>query len=425
LSRILLATFGSLGDLHPYIAVGRALQVRGHQACIATAPDYQLAVEAAGLEFAPMRPRLDALGARAEVVRRVLHPVRGTEYLLRAIIMPCLADAHADLTRAAAAADLLVSHPLTYTLPLVAQQQSKPWLSSVLAPMSFFSRHDPAKIAGLDMLRLAHRLGPRFYDFVFGIIRRSVRKWEAPLHDYRRQLGLPSTDAIMTFEGQFSPFGTLALFDPLLAPPLPDWPPRTHVCGAPVYDGAPEDPEQLDELRRFLDEGEAPIVFALGSSAVWIAQRYWQHAVTATQQLRRRALLLTADTDLPPLPRGIRSFRYLPYSRIFGSAAAIVHHAGIGTLSQALRCGRPQLMTPVAFDQPDNAARAARLGVGRVLPFPRSKAGRLRAELQQLLTQPCYARAARAVAATLSPVDGASAAADRIIETLGARVQVQ
>jgi UDP:flavonoid glycosyltransferase YjiC (YdhE family) len=413
--RALLATFGSLGDLHPYIAVGRALQARGHQARIAAAPDYQGAIEAAGLEFAPMRPRMDALGPPAEVARRLFDPVRGTQRLLRDYVMPHLRHAHADLTRAATDADVLVSHPLTYTLPIVAWQQSKPWLSSVLSPMSFLSRHDPPVVAGFDVLRLAHRLGPAVYDFVFGLSRRAVRQWEAPLHDYRRELGLSPTRQVMTLDGQFSPHGTLALFDAPLAQPQPDWPAHTHICGAALYDGATTDSPEIDQLRRFLDAGEPPLVFALGSSAVWIAGNYWPRAIAATRQLQRRAILLTGQHNLPRLPPGIRACEYLPYSLVFPHAAVVVHQAGIGTLAQALRSGRPQLITPVAFDQPDNAARAAQLGVGRVIAFRRARTARLRDELQRVLAHPGHAEAARNIATKLKPLDGAGAAADRII----------
>ncbi|MDR3387291.1 MAG: glycosyltransferase [Rudaea sp.] len=419
MSRILLATFGSLGDLHPYLAVGRALHARGHQARIAASPDYQDAIEAAGLEFAPMRPRIDALGPRAEIARRLFHPLRGTQRLLHDIVMPHLRDAHADLSRAATDADLLVSHPLTYTLPIVAQQQSKPWLSSVLAPMSFLSRHDPPAVAGFDVLRLARRFGPAVYELAFGLARRAVRQWEAPLHVYRRELGLPPTRQVMTFEGQFSPHGTLALFDALLARPQADWPAHTQLCGAALYDGVTDDSTQTDELRRFIDDGEPPLVFALGSSAVWIAGNYWLHAVEASRQLKRRAVLLTGQNNLPRLPPGIRAFEYLPYSLVFPHAAVVVHQAGIGTLSQALRSGRPQLITPLAFDQPDNAARGARLGVGRVLPFARANTARLRIELQRVLADPCHAEAAGSVAVRLKQSDGAGAAADRIIAALG------
>src|SRR6185437_14518284 len=129
--------------------------------------------------------------------------------------------------------------------------------------------------------------------------------------------------------------------------------------------------------------------------------------------------LLTGMPLQQRLPANIAAFDYLPYSRVFSRAAAIVHQAGIGTLSVALRSGRPQLLSPVGFDQFDNAARAARLGVGRVLPFRHAHNHvRLVRELRALLGGPTYGRAAQEIAEQSGGVDGAAVAAQRIVDCL-------
>jgi rhamnosyltransferase subunit B len=171
----------------------------------------------------------------------------------------------------------------------------------------------------------------------------------------------------------------------------------------------------LQEVERFLSEGEPPIVFALGSSAVWIAGDFWNRAATAARQLGRRAILVTGPAAPADLPPGVRAFPYLPYSTVFPRAAAVVHQAGIGTLAQAMRAGRPQLIVPIAFDQPDNAHRTAALGIARVLPFRKVTARRGASELAALLEAPSYAREARAVAEALANVDGAGRAAEELI----------
>jgi UDP:flavonoid glycosyltransferase YjiC (YdhE family) len=224
------------------------------------------------------------------------------------------------------------------------------------------------------------------------------------------------------FEGQFSPLGNLALFDPLLAQPQPDWPPNSRVCGSPLFDDADDDLEALDELERFLAAGTPPIVFALGSSVVWLAESFWDHAIAAATALGRRAILVTGNLDRPRLPAGIQAFPYLPYSKVFPRAAAVVHQAGIGTLAQALRSGRPQLIVPVAFDQPDNALRAARLGNARILAFHKIDTPRLTKELAVLLKEDRYASAALRVARTLENVDGSGAAADALEGLVNATV---
>ena len=86
-------------------------------------------------------------------------------------------------------------------------------------------------------------------------------------------------------------------------------------------------------------------------------------------------------------------------------AAALVHHGGIGTLAQALRAGCPQLVMPMAFDQPDNAVRLERLGVGRYLRPSRFTGVAAARELEALLGSEEVARACRDIASRFEGID--------------------
>ncbi len=418
MSRILLATSGSLGDLHPYIAIARALVARGQQAVIVTAEEYRARVQGAGVEFAPARPSLADFGDLQAAVARIFDARRGPERLIREMVMPGLRPAYADLSHAAKGADLLVSHPLTFALQLVAQRRSLPWVATVLSPLSFMSRFDPPTIAGAPWLRNLRRLGPGAYGLVFGLLKRMVWSWEKPLREFRKELGLPPAKQLATFEGQFSPLLNLALFDSQLARAQPDWPPNTLVCGSPVLDATGHDDPQLNDFHSFLSEGEAPIVFALGSSAVWVAGEFWDHAIAATRATGRRAILITGSTTPASLPKNVRAFSYLPYSSVFPHAAAVVHQGGIGTLAQALRAGRPQLILPLAFDQPDNARRAKALGLARLIPFSKVTPPRLASELELLLSDSSYAESSRTIACELKTTAGAACAAEHLLSLL-------
>jgi UDP:flavonoid glycosyltransferase YjiC (YdhE family) len=415
MSRFLFATIGSLGDLHPYIAVARALIARGHQAVIATTEDYRAAVEGAGVEFSPIRPSMAELGDFRTLAVKLFDVYHGPEYLIRRLIMANVGLAYEHLSQAVKGADLLISHPLTFALPLVAQKQGLPWVATVLSPLSFMSCYDPPVLAGAAWLRKLRVLGPGPYKAMFSIAKRLVARWESPLRELRKRVGLPSTKKMALFEGQFSPLGNLALFDTFLAEPQPDWPAHVRVCGAPVYDGLIPDARVNDDLEKFLAEGEPPIVFALGSSAVWVAGDFWIQAIAAATQLKYRALLITGPFMPENLPEGIRAFSYLPYSQVFSKAAAIVHQGGIGTLSQSLRSGAPQLIVPVAFDQPDNARRTVALGLARSIPFKKITANRLTSELRTLLAHDEYSHAARKTAEYLAVINGAACAADELI----------
>jgi len=260
------------------------------------------------------------------------------------------------------------------------------------------------------------KLGVAPYRWIFRIPRAMVRRWERPLRAFRTELGLPATQAIAQIEGQFSPRLHLALFSGVLAAPQPDWPANTVVCGFPRYDGTPPDDRTRAELEAFLAAGEPPIVFGLGSSAVMVAGDFWHAAIEAAGRLKRRAILLTGmpPDSLGTVPPDVKVFQYLPYSAVFPSAAAIVHSGGIGTLAQALAAGRPQLIVPVAFDQPDNARRTVALGIARSIPFGNATASTMARELAALFAAPDCVSRAGAIGETIAREDGARIAADAL-----------
>jgi len=414
--RVVLTTFGSLGDLHPVLAVALGLKARGHHAVVATSEAYRPRVESLGLGFAALRPDQPDWEADPGSMGRLMDLRRGPERIIREMVMPVLRQSYDDTLAAAEGADLLVSHPLTFATRLVAEKAGLPWASTALSPLSFFSAHDPPVLAPAQVLSRLRFLGPTFYGPLVRFLKWTVRSWSVPWHRLRAEVGLPPTGDDPLMEGQHSPSLVLALFSPLLAAVQPDWPRRTVVTGFPFLgrDGEAGLPSDLAE---FLDGGPPPLVFTLGSAAVRDAGRFYEHSVGAAGMLGRRAVLLVGDDSRnrpPSLPDGVAVFDYAPFSALFPRAAAIIHQGGVGTTGQALRSGRPMLVMPYAFDQPDNADRVARLGVARIITRRRYSAGRAAGELRRLLGDPAYARRAEEVGRLVREEDGIGVACDAL-----------
>jgi UDP:flavonoid glycosyltransferase YjiC (YdhE family) len=231
-------------------------------------------------------------------------------------------------------------------------------------------------------------------------------------------LGLPR-GLNPVFAGQYSPQLNLGLFSKVLYQRQPDWAPNTHLTGFPFYDRKDNAPI-APGLAQFLDEGDAPIVFTLGSAAVHIAGDFFDESVKAAQLLKRRAVLLVGKDEQKPdaLPEGIVAFDYAPHSELFPRAACIVHQGGVGTTGQGLRAGVPTLIVPFSHDQPDNALRIVDIGTGRTLDRGGYKAERVAKELSQLLGNAPYAARARAVAEEVRAEDGARTAVDLMLKLL-------
>jgi len=416
-ARILLTSWGSFGDVYPYVGLAFALKDRGHRPMLATAEFYRPLIESLGFEFHSMGPMIDP--SDHATVHRVLDPVRGADTLVKELLLPSLEADYAALERAAQRADLMVTHPITFAAPIVAQARRLPWVSSVLAPMSFFSATDVPVLAPAPYLARLDRFGSWYGRIVSRLVRASTVRWMKPVFDLRRRLGLPAGGHPL-FEGQFSPALTLALFSRVLASPQPDWPPNVVVTGSVFYNG----PELLQpDLEEFLNAGRPPVIFTLGSSAVAAAGRFYDESVDAARRLRVRAVLLTGgfERNVPRVDITGDAFVIdrAPHQLLFPRAAAVVHPGGAGTLAQALRAGRPMLVVPHAHDQPDNAARAARLGVARTVRQHRYRAAHVARELELLLSDRRIHARAEEVGAIVRSEGGAvtaAAALDALIQ---------
>ena len=207
----------------------------------------------------------------------------------------------------------------------------------------------------------------------------------------------------------------------MLATTQPDWPPHTTVTGFVFYDRYGRLPI---DLARFLDAGDPPIVFTLGSTAVGArgSDAFYTDSVAAALALGRRAVLLVgrAEAGRPrsPLPDTIIAVDYAPHAELFPTAAVVVHHGGAGTTGQGLRAGRPALIVPHAHDQPDNARRATRIGAARSVDARRYSARRAIAELDRLLTSSRSATAAAEVGRRIRAEDGVATACEAIAAAL-------
>jgi UDP:flavonoid glycosyltransferase YjiC (YdhE family) len=202
------------------------------------------------------------------------------------------------------------------------------------------------------------------------------------------------------------------MFSSALGQPQRDWPRNVVQTGFVFYDPAGDTSQA--PLQAFLASGPPPVTFTLGSAAVMDPGRFFEESAAAARLLGTRGLLLMGKNPPPAhLSNDLFAAHYAPYSRVFPQSACVVHQGGVGTTAQALRAGVPQLVMPYAFDQPDNASRMVRIGVGRSVSRQRYRADRVVEQLQ-VLGMSSFRERAWEVGRRINAENGVSNACDAV-----------
>ncbi len=243
------------------------------------------------------------------------------------------------------------------------------------------------------------------------------------LNAARQSLGLAPARRIL---GRWlhSTDGVLCLFPSWFAAAQPDWPANHLQSGFPLFNetGARDADPELDA---FVGSGEAPVVFTAGSTRVDGAG-YEAAVMAALRATGGRGILLAPDapaaSDGATGPTRTKTGevallrrRYVPLAALLPRCRALVHHGGVGTASQAYAAGVPQVVTPFAHDQFDNAQRVAASGCGVRLDAPVQGEALGRALLRVLGDDAIAARCAQVRARMAAEPNGCDEAA-RFIE---------
>jgi rhamnosyltransferase subunit B len=412
MAKIVLSTMGSLGDLHPMIALGLELRKRGHIPVINTWNGYADKIVDLGLHFHPLHPDIDP--EDAVLARRVMDSRTGPEVVIRELIFPHLREMYADVTAACQGADLLINGEIVYAARSVAEATGIKWISTSLAPLAMFSSYDPNVYPTAQWLEYLRPLPVAFHDALFGFMRWTLRDWFEPYKIFRRELGF-ADNLDPVFTDKYSKLLHLAMFSKALGKPQPDWFSPTLQTGFCFYDESGKVSLQ-PELDEFIHEGEPPIVFTLGSAAVMDARDFFDESAKAAKMLGRRAVLLYGRDKTPPkgLDDRIVGFETTPYSLIFPHASCVVHQGGVGTTSQALAAGAAQLIVPFSHDQPDNAARCRRAGVAEIMDRDSYTAETATAALGKILNDGRYLENAGPLKQIIASEHGTRMACDAI-----------
>ena len=407
--RIVFCSFGSLGDVYPILALAREMMRRGHSPVIATNAVYRQLVESEGVGFHPVRPDVDV--SDPAILRRAMDRRNGARYIFGELILPSIRETYEDTATAARGADMIVTHPVTLAAVLLARKSGVPWASVALSPVSMFSIYDPPVFAGVPYAEKLATFGPAFQRVFLKTMAFLFEPIWKPFRALEEDLSLAPLPNPLIWPPRSNLI--LGLFSPELGAPQRDWPANAYATGFPFFD---QGRGNSADLEQFLDAGEPPIVFTLGSAAVGAAGDFFQQSAEAAHSVGQRAVLLIGkdprNQPVGNLPPGVMAIPYAPHATVFPRASVVVHQGGIGTTAEAMRAGRPMLVVPYSHDQPDHAARLKRLGVARSIPRERYNTAIAAREIAALVRDKSYADRAAYIGARVRGETGLANACD-------------
>ncbi len=413
--RVLISAAGSHGDVLPFIALAREVAARGHEVILYANPAFRSYANDVSIPFVP----ISTIDAYKTLFRETADSdsTQAFKRVGKELAEICPAYFRAMKADVLPGRTITIGNSLLFASRLLRETDGVPCATVHLAPSVFQSNFSPARLAPTWITARTPALMKRFAWWMLDTMFYEPLM-TAPLNRFRAELGLPRVARI--FRSWIHEADcVVGMFPGWFAEPQDDWPKHVVLAGFPLYDHGEAAPLPQG-LREFIESGPPPVGFSAGTATA-TAHRFYTASIAACQEAGLRGVLLSPFPEQIPisLPEGILHVSYAPYSALLPKLAAFVHHGGIGSTSQALRAGVPQLIRPTAYDQFDNAARAVRLGVAKEVLPKHYRRRAVATALKELAADASIRLRCQDVATRLANCNSITAACDSILDRLG------
>lgn len=347
-SSFVFETIGTRGDVAPLLALAHELRRRGHAASLLAPSAFASDARELGIDFVPITDEhLDHVG----------------QIELGDFYFPAFKPVvdHLDAVARSGQRPVVVNIDKTATSNLLCERYGWRGARLHLTPYKLRSLISPpwpyaARARGAERESYLRETLPRFLAACD-----THPRLLAYINERRAALGLPPASSATPPEPHLAV--QACLFPEWYAPPPADWPSPLPLLGFPLPAASGQLPPELTELLR---SGSAPLVFTTGTG-VRDVEQFFAYARECCRLIGRRGVFLSAQLPHAACSDDIATFRHVELGLLLPHAALLVHHGGIGTLARAVEAGIPQIVSPLKYDQPDNAHRAAELGLGALL----------------------------------------------------------
>ena len=410
--RIVLTTWGSTGDVQPFLALARKLLNAGHEIRVCTSEIYRERFIKQSVDFYAVGAPFDfyRLHRAMDKAVKIKDPLRSSILLVKEGILYKADKWYQDCLNGMAGHDLAICHSADIGGQEAAIKQNLPWISVSYCP-GFVKTTENAP-------HPVPNLGKPFNALAWKLVEWLMRKQVDPLfNEFITSIG-GKRRRIFGLEGMYSPVLNLIAASTHISKPPRDLPAKHKFTGPWFHDDP--DYELPAKLLDFLDRGSPPVIITFGSMGGTKNVETTKLLIEAVKRAGKRAIIQTGwgNLGLDKAPETIHFVGFVPHAALFHRGCCVIHHGGAGTAASACRAGVPSIVIPhLAIDQSYWGLTLYRLGVA---PKPLHRhdmtAKRLAKRIEAVKSSNFMADKAKALGRKIEAEDGLTTAVEFIEE---------
>ncbi|WP_406620849.1 glycosyltransferase [Bacillus atrophaeus] len=364
--KIKLLTIGTIGDVKPFIALGKELSTRGHHVTICTGKAFKDLAEENGLFFSPIRADFVDLTQSEEGKRMLKGNPLSIFRQVKTVISPMMERMLVDIWKVTKDADAIIYHPKTLGGYDIAEALHIPAFIAHPVPIIAPTRHFTNPILPFSMRNgLLNKTSFKINRFVMSAFYSIINRWR------QKTLGLPGKRSIFKDDTMLDnrPIPVLYGCSPSIIPFDEKW--KDHVSMEGFWFLDEESWAPSPELLHFLEAGPPPFTVSFSSMPLSNPERVLNILQQAFKETGQRAILITGESGMTQIADGTHTFTAgsIPHTWIFPKSRAVIHHGGAGTTAAALKAGKPMVICPFSGDQPFWARKMKDIGVATAVPL--------------------------------------------------------
>jgi len=415
--KIGIQTWGSDGDILPFIALAIGLRRSGHKVTVVYTSvdnkDYSSLVANHDISIFKAYERFDQDGK--EMFSQTIaarDPLKQLALVLDSYFVPAIAEMYTAAKTLCNDSDLVIGHGIHYPLATAAEKAKCPRVSLVLCPMMI----ETERVSPFDV-NLGKWLNALLWKVGDRLVRRKIYGAADTL---RKQEGLPPFTYLQD-DLYVTKKLTLIATSATLCPRQPHWGEHIQVCGFLNPPGTADNWKMPPDLQRFIESGTPPVYFTFGSCTQLDLERSTRLFLETSRKAGVRAVI-QSNWEALPFPEDrpdVYRVSSIPHEHVFPHCSLIIHHGGAGTSQSSLKAGKPSVVVAHAYDQTYWGRKLMQLGVaGKVLQRRKTTSDVLAKSIRSVLDSPQRAHNAQKAKQGMSEENGVDNAVGLINQML-------